>query len=431
MQIRFIFTKILDFRFGLRAKMDPALRKWRIKMTEDNYRQMQMILIIFDEEKDNVLKHFIFLDVSEIHPDRIKRFLKRFLNDYEGHITGLKFPLEVDLAFLSTLKIETLDRIVFSYSILDRKFPGKDTAVNKKLTGKDTTCCQIPHDYINHETFVEKSEQIKDFIERHVESLREIEIQGNWILNISKTLYLNSLTLNSASCLNGIFEKCDGFTLSELKFLQCKKYVKAYPPKIDHLKNVTKLYTQIFDQSWVWLIHHFAPQLKTFEIGGSCRNFEKENLFHKMMNLETLVTSTYDQIYFDISGPPICLPSLTKIKIRYGEISENLFSLDVPKLSTLIITRDSTLPRNAVRLSDGFRQLKELYIEFQMWYSPNGTTSSVVHEFLVEANCATLERLLTKMCPYRYIARSDVEFRNLRTLESVYYSPNNVSGDLF
>lgn len=403
--------------------MDPSLRKWRIKMTEDNYRQMQMILKIFLEEKDDVLKHFIFLDVSEIHRDRVERFFKRFLKDYEGHITGIKYPLDVDLGFLSSLKIDTLHRLVFTYSPVEKKL-GKT-----QHAAQDTTCCKVPHNHMEHQTFVDKCGQIEHFIEKHVKSLREIEIQGDWILNIRETLHLNSLTLNSATCLNGIFKACDGRTLSELNFFKCQKFVNYYPVKIDHLINVTKLYANFSDQSWVWLIHHFAPHLKSLEVAGSATYYEKEKVFHKMMNLETLILSTYDQRYFDTPAP-ICLPSLTKLIIRKGDISENLFSLDVPKLRSLIITRDSTLPRNAVKLGDGFRQLQELRMDFQSYSNPD-YSRFVAHEFLIEANCGTLVRLSTQMCPFKFLAGSDVEFRKLRTLESVYYTPKYFSGSSF
>ncbi len=402
--------------FGAKAKLDLAVRKWRITVTEYNVRHMQYLLNNLKDEKNP--KHFIFFDFSQFKNETVMNNLQDFVRDYHNHISGLKISIDFDLKLVIQLpKIPNLQSLELSYFHWGHA---------RYIAGKDYVCCNIPHNcYMNHAAYENKCSQIRDLIERYRDTLKDLEVQGNWKLDFTKTLNLTTISVRRTACLSTIFTACDISSLKTLKIQYTDEYKPEYfPVKVDRFPNLSHLLVAEADPSWISLITSIAPQIKILEAHGSVGNFDYKSVLQNMTNLEKLILDLRQYKFFDSS---VSLPSLTSIQIESGYLSEKLFTINVPKLKVFTIKGNCVIKCNVDYITKGFENLKELYLDY-LNFDENECTKHPVHEALLTGSASTLERLVAKKVNFEFISSRDCQFENLKSLDTY---TRYISGKIF
>ncbi len=339
--------------------------------------------------------------------------LHTFIREYGKHITGLKLSIGFDLhSALQLPKIPNLQTLVLSYYHWSQ---------TRFVPGKDSVCCMIPHNYyMDHATYQDKCFQITALIERHRDTLKDLEVQGNWNLNFTKTLFLTTISVRRTSCLSTIFTACDASSLKKIKIHYTDEYNPTFfPIKVDRFPNLSHLHVEDSDPSWISLFKSLAPQIRILHAHGSVGDFDYKSVFEKMINLEELILDLRHYKFLDSS---ITLPSLTNIEIKSGYLPEKLFTMNIPKLTALTVKGKCVINSNVHYTTEGFKNLKELYLDYQNF--DYNECEQPVHEALLVGSSSTLERLVTKKVPFGFLSSRNCQFKNLKSLDTStrYYS---------
>ena len=402
--------------FGAKAKLDLAVRKWKISVTEYNVRHIQYLLNNLKDPRNP--KHFIFFDFSQFKNETVMHNLVDFIIEYQKHISGLKMSIDFNLQKVIQLpKIPNLQSLELSYYHWGNA---------RYVAGKDFVCCNIPHNYyMNHAAYENKCSHIRDLIEKYRDTLKDLEVQGNWKLDFTKTLNLTTISVKRTACLSTIFTACDSNSLKTLKIQYTDEYKPEYfPVKVDRFPNLSHLHLADADPSWISLLTSIAPQIKILEAHGSVGDFDYKTVLQNMTSLEKLILDLRHYKFFDSS---VTLPSLTSIQIESGYLSEKLFTINVPKLKVFTIKGNCVIKCNVDYITKGFENLKELYLDY-LNFDENECTKQPVHEVLLTGSASTLERLVAKKVNFDFLSSRNCQFENLKSLDTY---TKYISGKIF